>query len=108
MVVQLIQPCRVRYRRRGRKADRAPATTVKSESKARVEEGRPPCARLEVDYDLCQGHTVCLNEAPEIFGFDDDQRKVVLLDQSVPEDLIRKVELAVEHCPTRALTLKKY
>ncbi len=108
MVVQLIQPCRVRYRRRARKADQAPATRLKSESRARVEEeGRPPCARLEVDYDLCQGHTVCLNEAPEVFGFDDDQRKVVLLDESVPEDLIRKVELAVEHCPTRALTLKK-
>ena len=53
MVVQLQQPCVVRYRRRrvdGSNAS-APGTLM----------------RVSVDLDLCQGHGVCESEAPSVF-----------------------------------------
>ena len=107
MVVQLRQPCRARYRRRRREAGRghSPDSTAEKTTD-RSREAAAAGTRVEVDLDLCQGHTVCLNEAPEIFGFDEDDRKVVLLDEDVPDHLRKKVELAVEHCPTRALKLR--
>ncbi len=54
MVIQLEQPCRVRYRRRS-------------------------AMRAVADLDLCQGHQMCQTEAPEVFGFDDDADQVVVL-----------------------------
>ena len=103
MVVQLLQPCRARYRRRARAEVAASPTATAAGTRTTATTG----ARIEVDLDLCQGHTVCVTEAPELFGFDDDERKVILLGEQVPDELRKKVELAVEHCPTRALTLKR-
>ncbi len=46
--------------------------------------------RIVVDADLCQGHGVCENEAPDLFEVDDDH-KVAVLDAS-PGDDQRKAE----------------
>lgn len=60
--------------------------------------------RIAVDADLCQGHGVCENEAPEVFEVGPERKVVVLRER--PEDSQRKaVELAVRYCPTHALTL---
>ncbi len=99
MVVQLQQPCRVRYR----------ARTASSEDRAQPEarsESVAGNARVAVDLDLCQGHAVCVNECPEIFAFDDEAMKVRLLREDVPSALRAKADAAVKYCPTRALSIE--
>lgn len=102
MVVQLEQPCRVRYRRRpvagsedrGRPASVASTVTVAPRGALRV----------EVDRDLCQGHAVCCSEAPGVFRLGDD-RKVAPTTHDPDPALIDEVRAAVRHCPTGALKL---
>ena len=57
MVVQLRQPCRVRYRRR--QADTAGPKRTGQQTRSRGKR-----ARIGVDLDLCQGHGVCISELP--------------------------------------------
>lgn len=61
--------------------------------------------RVSADMDLCQGHQMCVVEAPEVFGFDDEADHVrVLVDHPVDEQR-DAVALAVRYCPTMALTM---
>ena len=60
--------------------------------------------KIVVDYDLCQGHQVCMSEAPEVFSVPADGQ-VRVLDETPPEALRAKVQLAVKYCPTHALTI---
>jgi sterol 14-demethylase len=99
MVVQLEQPCRVRYRRRT--AKEAPAARGAAASAA----AGTGALRVRVDMDLCQGHGVCAGEAPEVFRLDPASGLVELLLERPPEALRARVESAVRHCPTRALSL---
>jgi sterol 14-demethylase len=100
MVVQLQQPCRVRYRRR--QGSMADASARKAAPPARS----GAACRIRVDLDLCQGHGVCVNEAPEVFDLDADERKVVLRCENPSPELREKVDLAVRHCPTHALSIE--
>ena len=61
--------------------------------------------KIRVDKDLCQGHGVCVTEAPAVFALDADKHLVVLsLD---PDESQRAaVRKAVKYCPTRALRLE--
>ncbi|MGE2834344.1 ferredoxin [Mycobacterium sp. SMC-4] len=62
------------------------------------------CYRVELDEDLCQGHAMCELEAPDVFSV--PKRGVVeITDPEPPDELREAVELAVEMCPTRALTI---
>ncbi len=64
--------------------------------------------RITVDWDLCQGHGVCMDEAPEVFAVEartGGYPRVVLLQEEPSQDLRRQVEQAVKHCPTRALRI---
>ncbi|MEZ0340576.1 ferredoxin [Mycobacterium sp. pV006] len=62
------------------------------------------CYRVELDEDLCQGHAMCELEAPEVFSV--PKRGVVeITDPEPPDELRAAVELAVDMCPTRALTI---
>jgi sterol 14-demethylase len=102
MVVQLAQPCRVRYRRRAGPARAAEAGGGAAASTAAAAHG----ARIVADRDLCQGHGVCVHEAPELFGLDAESR-VVVLDASPPAALRAKRDAAIRHCPTRALRIEE-
>ena len=64
MVVQLEQPCRVRYRRRAAHGGAGRAGS------ARERAAGSGALRVRVDADLCQGHGVCAGEAPEVFRVD--------------------------------------
>jgi sterol 14-demethylase len=102
MVVAVRQPCRVRYRRRA-------AATVTASSAASAPAARAAAGgfRVSVDRDLCQGHAVCVGEAPEVFEIDREENKVVLRTR-IPDPALRgRVELAVRHCPTRALSIEE-
>jgi sterol 14alpha-demethylase len=60
--------------------------------------------KIVVDRDLCQGHGVCENEAPEVFEVS-KAGELTLLQES-PGDAERKaVEAAVKYCPTHALSI---
>jgi len=63
--------------------------------------------RIAVDYDLCQGHAVCVSEAPDVFSIDREENKVILLSETPGPDLRSRVEEAVRHCPTRALRIEE-
>jgi len=60
---------------------------------------------IHLDRDLCQGHAVCVSEAPELFRLKDGDTVATLLAADAPAELRKKVELAVKHCPTRALSI---
>ncbi len=100
MVVQLQQPCQVRYRRR------VPAGAGSTGTRGGVAAtaADPRALRVVVDRDLCQGHAVCCNEAPEVFELGDD-RKVRLKTETPDPALASKVQQAVKYCPTGALSL---
>lgn len=59
---------------------------------------------IKVDFDLCQGHAVCMGEAPKVFEVNDDGF-LTILDDHPPESLRGEVEEAVKYCPTGAITL---
>jgi len=62
--------------------------------------------RIEVDLDLCQGHAMCELEAPDYFRVP-KRGKVEILDDEPPDAARTEIELAVESCPTRALSIRK-
>ena len=105
MVVAVKQPCRVRYRRR--------AGVTSAASAGRSAAGTTTAARpyrVCVDLDLCQGHAVCVNEAPEVFDLErteSGEDKVVLRMEAPSAALREKVEKAIRHCPTRALRIEE-
>ena len=100
MVVQLEQPCRVRYwKRTARGAPRRADAEAKSAPAGRF--------RLHVDQDLCQGHGVCVEEAFEIFEMDGATHKVRLKQGEVEGRLRERAERAVRHCPARALRIEE-
>jgi len=64
--------------------------------------------RIAIDLQLCQGHGVCVDEAPEVFRIVQepgryDHAELIVADPD--ESLRKKVETAVKYCPNRALSL---
>jgi ferredoxin len=62
--------------------------------------------RVVADLDLCQGHQMCQQEAPEVFGFDRDADRVVVLQEHPDASLRHKVQMAVRYCPAMALAVE--
>ena len=58
---------------------------------------------VKVDRDLCQGHSVCQAEAPEVFRVVDNDEapypQVEVILEYPPEALREKVKRAVSFCP---------
>ncbi len=64
--------------------------------------------KVVVDLDLCQGHSVCLGECPEVFDVvetDDGYPQVVVLQEHPPEALRSKVMAAAQYCPNHVITI---
>lgn len=61
--------------------------------------------KVRIDFDLCQGHGACAEEAPEVFAVDEKSSKVVVLAETPAEMLRAKVRAAVRYCPTSAIAL---
>jgi len=101
LVVQPKHPCRVRYRRR----HDVPVATAAHKTTADVT--ATEAVTIVRDRGLCQGHAVCVSEAPELFRLEEGDRVVTLVREEAPPELRAKVDLAVKHCPTRALSIKK-
>jgi sterol 14-demethylase len=104
MVVQLAQPCRVRYRRRSARAGVARARDARDGFETGAT-GEAPI-RIAVDRDLCQGHGDCALVAPEVFEVDPAERKVRLRIERPDDPLRERVAEAVRRCPTGALSIE--
>jgi len=64
--------------------------------------------RVVVDQDICQGHSVCRAEAPEIFDVEDTggpYPKVKLKLTEPPAELLAKAESAAEMCPNSVIKI---
>ena len=101
MVVQVRQPCRVRYRRRA-DVGRTSAAGVGTDTTRPASSG----VRVRVDLGLCQGHAVCVSEAPEVFRLNSRQTAAEVLQAEAPAALRHRIASAVKHCPTHALTIE--
>jgi sterol 14alpha-demethylase len=66
--------------------------------------GEAPALRIALDRDLCQGHAVCVGEAPEVFKIAEDG-KVALISDAPAAAHRDKVLSASHYCPTRAIRL---
>lgn len=95
-------PVRVRYRRRDPIAVDV-AETAKSQRL--FDPARP--MHLSTDLQLCQGHAVCVSEAPEVFRIDDNGDVELLHTEISPDDadLHARVEGAYQHCPNRTIAI---
>ena len=102
MVVQLAQPCRVRYRRR---AGPGTAATPRTGRAARSDAADEAPIRIRVDRDLCQGHGDCALASPEVFEVEPAERKVRLRQACPRASLRASVTEAVRRCPTGALSV---
>jgi len=66
--------------------------------------------KIKVDVDLCQGHSVCLGECPEVFDVvdsDEGYPQVVVLVPSPGEELRARVEAAAQYCPNHVITIEE-
>jgi len=65
--------------------------------------------RIVVDKGLCQGHSVCVAEAPEIFRVVENDGapypQVDLLLERPPAELLAKAETAEELCPNGVIRI---
>ena len=61
--------------------------------------------RTWIDPALCEGCASCLVAAPEVFDFDDDAGKAVVLVEHPAPELQPSVRTAALHCPVRAVLI---
>jgi ferredoxin len=65
--------------------------------------------KIKVDLDLCQGHSVCVEECPEVFSVIDrggEYPQVLVLMDNPPESLRDKIKLAAKYCPNKVIRIE--
>lgn len=61
--------------------------------------------RVDVNYDRCEGHAVCVGLAPGVFAINDDDEQVRVINDAPSESEQSDVVLASRRCPTLAITI---
>lgn len=61
--------------------------------------------KIEADRTVCAAAGQCVLSAPHVFGQDDVEGAVVVLDANPPEEERQAVLEAVKRCPTQAIRL---
>jgi ferredoxin len=61
--------------------------------------------KVDVDWELCEGHGICSQEVPEVFELRESDQ-VTLLNDQPPEELRPQIEAAARFCPKNAITVK--
>ncbi|MCQ4121040.1 ferredoxin [Rhodococcus tibetensis] len=60
--------------------------------------------RIDVDWDRCEGHGLCAEQAPEVFSLDDDgELEYAYQDSDIPDNVASGVKSAIGACPVAAL-----
>ena len=115
MIVQPKAPCPIRYRRRdpstfsseyGKSKEHETQQCPFHQQEQVPEPVKEKALHVVVDRALCQGHAMCMGEAPEVFKVDDDSILHILKDPLDEADL-DKVKEAVKFCPNQALSIKE-
>jgi ferredoxin len=60
--------------------------------------------KVVVDREICEAQGVCVRNCPEVFRLDEDDRLVILM-EAIPEDKLATVRYCVQRCPKQALSL---
>ena len=117
-IVQPKSPCRVRYRRRhdlqpvAQAPEAAPASGgcpfTGAGAAAAAAPAKAACS-ITVDKVLCQGHAVCMGEAPELFFVADETTATATVLNAHPDsaELIAKAKRAAALCPNSAITVSE-
>lgn len=122
-IVQPKSPCRVRYRvRKDRPVQQAAAQPAPSAGTcpftgagaaaapaATTPVAATGLATITVDKGLCQGHAVCMGEAPELFFVADDTAATATILNEHPNtaELLAKARRAAALCPNQAITIRE-
>ncbi len=124
MIVQPKSPCKVRYRLRKEQAHPMRGMEINAETAAaaaaagcpfhasiaaqvaQAEAPKPKVFKVVVDRALCQGHAMCMGEAPETFHVDEKGNLEIRKPEIKAEDM-EKIENAVKFCPNSALKIVK-
>ncbi|WP_131744956.1 ferredoxin [Frankia sp. Cppng1_Ct_nod] len=61
--------------------------------------------RVTVDRDRCQGHALCVLNAPALFDLDEIDSHAYVLADPVPGELAGSARSAVENCPEQAIAV---
>jgi len=61
--------------------------------------------KVRVDPQLCQGHTLCAMNAPDLFVLSDEDGHAQAVDENVPADRETDVKEAARSCPEQAIVL---
>lgn len=60
--------------------------------------------KIHVDFDRCEGHGICVDQAASLFSLDDNGELVDQLGGAdVPTELVANANAAVAGCPVAAL-----
>jgi sterol 14-demethylase len=123
LVVGPKEPCRVRYRRRAQPsvtmsmaeeiakaaspeamaaAAGCPAHANGNGAAAHAHAHDQKKLRVVLDRDLCQGHAMCVGEAPEVFRIGSDGKVETISDTPAKEHWAA-VRMAAKYCPTRTI-----
>lgn len=114
MIVQPKSPCLVRYKRRqpgsfttkfGSAAAAENANGCPMHASQPVAAKKIPTFSIIIDRQLCQGHSMCMGEAPELFRVDSSNHLTVL--QTHPDmALLDKARRAAQFCPNQAIRIE--
>ena len=106
MIVQPMAPCRIRYKRRDLSgfSSRFGQSEEANKQRCPAEMAHKKVKKVVVDEQLCQGHAVCVGEAPEYFDLDKHGVLNVLREDINDADMA-KLEAAVKFCPNQALSI---
>jgi ferredoxin len=61
--------------------------------------------RVTVDPGRCQGHALCVLNAPQLFDLDEVSSHAVVVVENVPADLAEQARSTVDSCPERAISV---
>lgn len=114
MIVQPKSPCRIRYRRRSASSftsrfgsSGAPAGSSGEcpVHRTTADARKIPSFTISIDRQLCQGHSMCMGEAPELFNVDASGFSHIL--QEKPDmTLLEKARQAAKFCPNQAIHIQ--
>ncbi|MBA54919.1 MAG: cytochrome P450 [Pseudomonadales bacterium] len=111
MIVQPRSPCRIRYRLRDTSHLKPTASSAAKPQSSGCPLHQPtasdnePRFRIVVDRQLCQGHAMCMGEAPELFQVD-SSGTLHLTDEHPLNQHLEKAKRAAGHCPNQALRIE--
>jgi ferredoxin len=63
--------------------------------------------KVVADTEICQAHQLCQGEAPDVFGFDQANDVVEVINERPDESRRVDVTTAVNYCPAFALSIEE-